>query len=60
LFEADGEYGDKRWTFEIVVERLKSIRLTETLIGGIVVKNSVSKTDEEQKIILELLNVKLK
>ena len=60
LFEADGEYGDKRWTFEIVVERLKSIRLTETLIGGIVVKNCVSKPDEEQKKILELLNVKLK
>ena len=60
LFEADGEYGDKRWTFEIVVERLKSIRLTETLIGGIVVKNCISKPDEEQKKILELLNVKLK
>ena len=59
LFEADGEYADKRWTFEIVVERLKSIRLTETLIGGVVVKNCVSKPDEEQQKILELLKVKL-
>ncbi len=60
LFEADGKFEDKRWTFEIVVERLKSIRLTETLIDSIVVKNCVSKPDEEQQKILDLLKVKLK
>ena len=60
LFEADGKFEDKRWTFEIVVKRLKSIRLTETLVAGIVVKNCVSKPDEEQQKILDLLKVKLK
>lgn len=60
LFEADGKFEDKRWTFEIVVERLKSIRLTEMIVDGIVVKNCVSKPDKEQQKILDLLKIKLK
>jgi len=36
------------------------IRLTETLIGGIAVKNGVSKPDEEEQKNLDLLKVKLK
>lgn len=60
LFEADGKYKDKRWTFEIVIERLKSIRITENLIDNIVVKNCVSQADKEQQKILDLLKVKMK
>lgn len=60
LFESDGTNKDKRWSFEIVVERLKSIRMTENLIKGVVVKRSVSRPDEEQQQILDLLSIKLK
>lgn len=59
LFGSDGEGGDRRWTVEIVVERLKSIRKVDNLINGIVVKSNISEPDEEQTEILNLLNVKL-
>ncbi len=59
LFESDGEGGDRRWTVETVVERLKSIRKVENLIHGVVVKSNISEPDEEQAEILNLLNVKL-
>jgi transposase len=58
LFEADGQGQDRRWTFETVVERLKSIRKVDNLINGVVVKNNISEPDEEQAKILNLLNVK--
>ncbi|WDE97048.1 IS1634 family transposase [Lentisphaera profundi] len=60
LFDEDGKYKEKRWTFQHVVERLKSIRITENLIDGVVVKKEVSQPDEEQQKILNLLGVKLK
>lgn len=60
LFDEDGKHKEKRWTFQHVVERLKSIRITENLIDGVVVKTEVSQPDEEQKSILDLLGVKLK
>lgn len=60
LFDADGKYKDKRWTFEIVIERLKSIRITENLVDNIVVKNCISQPDKEQQKILDLLKVKIK
>jgi len=59
LFESDGVGGDRRWTVETVVERLKSIRKVDNLINGIVVKSNISEPDEEQTEILNLLNVKL-
>ncbi|NCD17910.1 MAG: IS1634 family transposase [Actinobacteria bacterium] len=59
LFDADGTHEDKRWTFQIVVERLKSLRMTECIIDGIVVKRTVSKPDREQQHILDLLGVKM-
>ena len=59
LFESDGKGGDRRWTVETVVERLKSIRKVDNLINGIVVKSNISEPDEEQTEILNLLNVKL-
>ena len=60
LFAADGTHKEKRWTFQIVIERLKSLRMTESLIDGVVVKRTVSQPDEEQQKILDLLQVKLK
>ena len=60
LFDQDGEYKEKRWTFEGIIERLKSIRITENLIDGIVIKKEISKPDQEQQQILDLLNIKLK
>ena len=60
LFDQDGDYKEKRWTFEGIIERLKSIRITENLIDGIVIKKEISKPDQEQQQILDLLNIKLK
>jgi len=60
LFENDGIHENKRWTLSLIVERLKSIRITECYVGGIIVKQCVSKPDEEQEEILDLLGVKLK
>ncbi len=59
LFQADGTHKNKRWTFQTVVERLKSIRMSDCLIDGIVVKRTISKPDKEQSKILELMGVKL-
>ena len=59
LFESDGGGKDRRWTFETVVERLKSIRKVDNLINGVVVKTNVSTPDEEQAEILNILGVKL-
>jgi transposase len=58
LFDEDGCGKDKRWTFETVIRRLKSIRKIENLIDGIVVKKNISIPDDEQKQILDLLEVK--
>jgi len=59
LFEADNAGKDRRWTFETIIERLKSIRKIDNLINGVVVKSNISEPDKEQAKILELLNVKL-
>lgn len=59
LFDDDGEFEEKRWTFDIVIERLKSIRMSENLIDGVVIKTEISQADEEQQRILDLLGMKL-
>ncbi|MCK4982526.1 MAG: transposase, partial [Victivallaceae bacterium] len=59
LFDEDGKGKDKRWTFEGIIDRLKSIRKVENLIDGTVVKTNISTLDEEQQQILKLLEVKL-
>jgi transposase len=60
LFDEDGKHQEKRWTFQHVVERLKSIRMTENKIDGVVVNTVISQPDDEQQKILDLLGVKLK
>ena len=59
LFENDGIGSQRRWSFPIIIERLKAIRKTEIKIKDITIKYSVSQPDEEQKTILKLLNVKM-
>ncbi|MCK4981752.1 MAG: hypothetical protein KAS17_02450, partial [Victivallaceae bacterium] len=49
LFDEDGKGKDKRWTFEGIIDRLKSIRKVENLIDGTVVKTNISTLDEEQQ-----------
>lgn len=60
LFELDGLGADKRWTFEGVINRLKSISKVESTVNDVPVKTSVSKPDSEQQQILDLLEVKIK
>ena len=59
LFDADGKGEDRRWSFDIIVKRLKSITKVESTIKGIVIKKSISTPDKEQNEILKLLKVKL-
>jgi len=57
LFDEDGQGKDKRWTFETVIERLKSVRKTECLINNVPVRTKTTKPDAEQARILELMGV---
>ena len=59
LFDQDGKFKDKRWTFGMIIERLKSMRITEVLINGVLIKKEVSMPDEQQQQILDLLGIKL-
>jgi len=59
LFEKDGKYKNRFWTFENVIERLKSIRREEIHVSGTTCK-IVTDPDEDQRKILDLLNVKLR
>ena len=59
LFESDDRGKERRWTFETVIGRLKSIRKIESLIDGIVVKKNISEPDKEQAKILTLLDIEL-
>ena len=58
LFRSDGRNKKRKWTFEHVIERLKSIRREVVSSGGSSCK-VVSTPDEEQQKILDLLKVKL-
>jgi transposase len=58
LFQSDGKNKYRRWTFENVIERLKSVRREIMTVEGTSCK-VVCTPDEEQKRILELLKVKL-
>jgi len=58
LFEEDGEYKERFWTFENVIERLKSIRREKARITGASFK-TVTQPDDDQRKILQLLKIKL-
>lgn len=59
LFDQDGLGSNKRWTFEGVVNRLKSISKVESTVNGVPVKTCISQPDSEQQQILDLLGVKM-
>jgi len=59
LFANDGEGSERRWSFDVIIKRLKSITKVEQLIKGIVVKTNISKPDIEQTEILKLLKIQL-
>jgi transposase len=60
LFENNGEKSDRRWSWHIVLERLKSIRKTEIKIKGVRMAAKISVPDAEQQEILDLLGVKIR
>lgn len=59
LFESDVDGQNKKYTFEYILERLKSIRKETVEIEGIQT-TIITEYDEEQQRILDYLNVKLK
>ena len=59
LFENDGQGGNRRWSVEMVIERLKSIRIEKCLFGKAKVAMVRNRPDSEQKMILDLLGVKM-
>lgn len=59
LFESDVDGQNKNYTFEHILERLKSIRKETVEIEGIQT-TIITECDEEQQRILDCLNVTLK
>jgi transposase len=58
LFSKNGKNKKRFWTFENIIERLKSIRREEIHVAGTKCK-IVTCPDKDQQKILDLLNVKL-
>ena len=59
LFDTDQEGQNKKYTFEQIIERLKSIRKERVEIEGVSTM-VITECDQEQQTILKLLNVKIK
>jgi len=59
LFDADGDGKNRRWTWPIILERLKSIRTQTCRLGRTVLHNVITRPDPEQQHILNLLKVKM-
>jgi len=59
VYQSDGKGKNRRWSFEQVIERLKSIRSQSVSIDNIELPDVISTPDKEQKMLLEALNVKL-
>lgn len=58
LFQSDGKNKHRRWTFEYVIERLKSLRRQRLQVQGASCR-IVCTPDNSQQKILDLLKVKL-
>jgi transposase len=58
LFAEDGQGKDREWTMENVVQRLAAIRRERVQMAGVEF-NKVTEPDEEQRRILDLLEVKM-
>ncbi len=59
FFEADGQGKGRRWSWALVLERLKSIRTQRCRVGSVVLGEVIGRPDAEQERILELLGVRL-
>jgi transposase len=59
VYQNDGTGKHRRWTFLQVIERLKSIRSQTVQMGGVNLPNVISIPDEEQKMLLNALQLKL-
>jgi transposase len=59
VYQSDGTGKHRRWTFFQVIERLKSIRSQTVQMGGVNLPNVISSPDEEQKMLLNALQLKL-
>jgi transposase len=59
IYQNDGVGKNRRWTFLQVIERLKSIRSQTARLGDINLPNVISVPDQEQKMLLDALGVKL-
>lgn len=59
VYQNDGRGKNRRWTFLQVIERLKSIRSQIVRIGEIDLPDVISTPDEEQKMLLDALGLKL-
>ena len=60
MFESDRSNATRRWSFQIVIERLKSIRKENLKIKGIDVTSKITTPDAEQQKILDLLGIKIR
>ncbi len=58
LLNEENVKAEKKWTFDLIIERLKSIRKQTVIIKNKEIK-IISTPDEEQKMILKLLGIKL-
>ena len=58
MFEADGEYENRRWTVKGVIESLASISRNKVSVGDAIFYQNSRPTDEQQKI-LDLLEVSM-
>lgn len=59
LLKTRGKQSQRRWSFPIIIERLKSIRKENIKIKGINIIAKVSKPSPEQQKIMDLLGVKI-
>ena len=57
LFAADGHGACRRWSVDLVLERLKSLREERLLVEGVPVRKIRTAPDHEQAEILALLGV---
>jgi transposase len=59
IYQNDGTGKHRRWTFLQVIERLKSIRSQTIQVGDIDLSNVISTPDNEQKMLLDALSLKM-
>jgi transposase len=59
LFKSDRDGSENRWSFQVVIERLKSIRKQNLKIKGVSAGAKITALNPEQKRILDILGVKI-